>query len=150
MTLFEMYMVFFTCIIAMSAFYALVFQFRGIAGARHAGESEILMRITQMWDSEEFIKARRAVGKHEDNLQEIIEKCEKENQEEYFLITKVGNYFESIGVLLDRKYLRKNLMIDLLGDSAKYYYKLYEGYIIATRQKGDIDLYEHFEHLAKK
>jgi len=150
MTAYEMYMVFFTSIIAISAFYGLVVQFRGMIEERRARESEILMRITQRWDSEELIKARQFVARHKDNLREAIEEYQKQNQEEYFLLTKVANYFEDIGSLVHRGYLRKNLMMDLLGDSANYYYNLYESYIETTRQKGDPDLYERFEQLAKK
>lgn len=66
----------------------------------------------------------------------------------YFLITKVGNYFEDVGFLVDKGYLRRELVKDLLGDSAKYYYKLFENYIMGKRQ-ADPDLYERFERLAK-
>ncbi|MCL0094347.1 hypothetical protein M1N58_00395 [Dehalococcoidales bacterium] len=150
MEVYEILMVIFTGIIAISAFYGLVVQFRGMIEERRARESEILMRITQRWDSEELIKARLFLAKHADNLQEIIEECEKQNREEYFLLTKVGNYFEDIASLVERGYLRKNLIKDLLGDAAEYYYKLYKPFITAQRQKGDTDLYKHFEGLAKK
>lgn len=150
MTPYEMWMALATSMIALSAFYALVFQLRGMIEERRARESETLMRITQRWDSEELIKARQFVAEHKDDLKEAIEEYQEQNREEYFLITKVANYFEDIGSLADRGYLRKQLIDDLLGDSAEHYYKLYKPYIITQRQKGYIDLYEHFERLAKK
>ena len=149
MLIFTGIMVLFTGIIAFSAYYGLVFQRQRMIEARRAEESETLMRITQRWDSEEFIKARQAVKQYEDNLQEVIGLFEQQNREEYFLLTKVAGYFEDIGSLVDRGYLKKELILDLLGDSARFYYKLYEGYINLGREKGDTDLYEHFEHLAK-
>ena len=150
MTSYEMWMALATSLIALSAFYALVFQLRGMSEERRARESETLMRITQRWDSEELIKARLFVAEHKDELKEAIEEYQEQNREEYFLITKVANYFEDIGSLADRGYLRRKLIKDLLGDAAKYYYRLYQTYITQNRQKGATNLYEHFERLAKK
>lgn len=165
---YEILMVTFTGLIAAAAWYAARIEFRREIGSRiesraveqraweseiesrRATESDILMRIAEIWDSEDFIKARQLVGKHEDNLQEVIQKYEKENQEEYFLITKVANYFENVGVLIDRGYLPRDLVMDLFGDSAGYYYELYQNYITVSRQRGDTDLYEHFERLATR
>jgi len=96
MEAYEILMVIFTGIIAYSVFYGLFLQLRGMIAERRARESETLMRITQRWDSEELIKARQFVAEHKDNLQEAIEEYEKQNREEYFLLTKVANYFEDM------------------------------------------------------
>jgi len=118
MTPYETGMLCFTGIIVIIAFYALVFQLRGMVEERRTRESETLMRITQRWDSEELIKARQLIAQYKDNLEETIENYGKLNHEEYFDLLKVANFFKDIASLVDRKYLREKLVKDLLGDAA--------------------------------
>ena len=117
---------------------------------RKSRESGLLVHLSEMWNSDEYIKARRVVGEHENNLAQKMKEYEEKNQENYFLIVKVGNYFEHMGILVDRKFLSRDVVVELFGDSIKYYYGLYKDYVTQYRQeKEPSDLYIYFEHLAK-
>lgn len=117
---------------------------------RKSRESELLMQLTMLWNSDEYIRARKVVGEHLDNLAQKTEEYEQKNEEDYFLIVKVGNFFEHLGVLVDRNYLPRKVLIELLGSSIKYYYEIFVDYITQYRKtKGPTNLYIYFERLAK-
>lgn len=116
---------------------------------RKSRESQLLVYLSEIWESAEYTKARRAVVDHENILAQRMKEYEKKNSEEHFLLVKVSNYFEDVGILVDKRYLSRKIIMELMGTSVKYYYKLYKDYIIQLRNEGkEPDFYKYFERLA--
>ncbi len=113
-------------------------------------EAEVLMHVTQIWDSGEYINARRIVDENKHNLAQKMKEYEEKNDEKYFIIAKVANFFENVGLLVDKKYLPGNVVMQLIEPSAKHYYGLYKEDIEQSRQEKKLpDIYKYFERLAK-
>jgi len=55
-----------------------------------------------------------------------------------------------VGLLVDKKYLPGNVVMQLIEPSAKHYYGLYKEDIEQSRQEKKLpDIYKYFERLAK-
>lgn len=109
--------------------------------------SELLMTITQQWETDALVRARQAIAEHEGDLAEKIEEFLENKNERYFDLIRVGNFFESIGLLVKQGYLSLTDATLLFGTVVKAYYKIYRPYIYANRDKQP-DLYDNFEYLA--
>lgn len=123
---------------------------RECALIKRSREAEILMHVTEIWDSGEYIKARSIIEENKSNLAQKIKEYEEKNDERYFIIGKIGNFFENVGLLVVKKYLPRNVVMELIGPTVKYYYGLYKEDIEQSRRKKKLpDIYRYFEYLAK-
>jgi len=108
----------------------------------------ILLQLSSRWDSELLRKGRRLANRAGDNLKEAIEKYEAKDDEKYYLISAVANFFEDVGIItVKRKLWSTEEARDRFGPSIKHYYKLFSDYI-EEAQKIDRSILENFSKLA--
>lgn len=122
-----------TAIFIAVGFYFAYNQWGSIRKARMA---EIVISLTTSWDSPLMAESRRAVSLSDKNLKKDYEKADKNNEEEAFgSLTRVGDFFDALGVLVAEGLLECKIAYDLFGEAEKYYYSVYEPVITSTDYK---------------
>ena len=117
---------------------------------RKSTHSELLMDIYQMWESKSLMKSRKLIKeqKTKEALKKKLKEWNREEKEEFFIAFRVCNYFEHIGHLVAKNYMRGKDIEDLMGPSVIKYYKIFEDYTKEHR-KEDERFNENFENLKK-
>lgn len=141
-----------------TAIYAVI-QLIDIRGTRC---SNLLMQLHQTWDSAEYIKSRTMINKHccapdldacSQKLKEAMKNYEDDDAEEYYTMLRVANFFENLGFLGHKKYLKRKDAIDLFGDTATNYWNLFSAmakYDRYEREDPQPEAWVYFEELASE
>ena len=146
--MFENFWVILTCIIMVGSVGVAVRELNQMRRSRH---SELLMDLYQMWEDEPLMEARTLIKaiKLKEALKEKLEEWDKGEQKEFFIALRVCNFFEHIGHLVVKKYLKGKDAEDLMGPSIIKYYEIFEDYIKEHR-KEDNHIYENFQRLKEE
>jgi len=86
------------------------------------------------------------------NLKKSLIAFEKDNTEEYYIIVRVPNFFENLGLLVCTGYLNRNDAVELFGGATKNYWRLFSAVINYDRSERDEprpDVWVYFEKLAQ-
>ncbi len=122
-----------------------------------------LLQVDERWTSSEIIQAREVIHKlylqassdkhnSDEKIQAIIGasilKMENNPKEirEFILLLNFMDFLETIGFLWYTESISINEINELLGNSIKYFYKIFEKYIHHRREK-DILFYKRFSEL---
>ncbi len=144
--------------IIVTAIYAVI-QLIDIQGTRC---SNLLMQLHQTWDSAEYIKSRTMINKHccapdldacSQKLKEAMKNYEDDDAEEYYIMLRVANFFENLGFLGRKKYLKRKDAIDLFGDTVANYWNLFSAmakYDRYEREDPQLEARVYFEELASE
>ena len=137
-----------TCIVLVVGVVAALRELSHMRKSRH---SELLMDLYQMWDDEPLTEARRLIKaiKTKQALKEKLEEWDRGEQKEFFIALRVCNYFEHIGHLVVKNYLKGKDAKDLMGPSIIKYYEIFEDYIKEHR-KEDNHIYGNFQRLKEE
>lgn len=142
--------------IAITAGYAIV-QLRHIKKTRC---SDLLMRLDEIWDSKDYIHSRWMINKYgygttleeaSQNLKEAMMSFDEVNAEEYFIIVRVANFFENLGLLTHNDYLTRKEALGLFGSAARRYWRLFSDFAYYRRQYStpkQSDAWVYFESLS--
>lgn len=110
---------------------------------RKSAHSQLLMSLYDAWESDSLTESKyllRKAGSKSEVLRKIEEYGEKQ-EKEYFIILRVANYFEHIGLLVNSGYLTDKDIESLMGSNVINYYGVYESY--SENFKKDNPLYTY-------
>ena len=124
--------------------------------------SDLLMRLDQIWDSNDFIHSRSMINQHageltleeaSKSLKELLVSLDKTNAEDYFIMVRIANFFENLGFLVCIGYLNHKDAYELFGASAERYWKLFSEFTNYRRYGGEPkqrDAWIYFESLGTR
>jgi hypothetical protein len=141
--------------IAITAGYAIV----QLIHAKKARYSSLLMQLHQIWQSNEYIEARTMMNRYctgislEDAAKAItksLKRLDETNVKKYFVIIRPAEYFENLGFLACNGHLEGKQAIELFGDAAARYWKLYKGFAEYKQKHDPLSkrMWVNFEYLA--
>mgnify|MGYP001058702032 CR=1 FL=1 len=109
-----------------------------LVGMRKARHSELIISLTQVWESPSLMKARQLANKlgDEGKLKETVDQSNKDNSETFFVLMSIPNFFDSLGAMIMKGDLPAKLARELFGAPAKRYWGLYENALTAADLKG--------------
>ena len=122
--------------------------------------SDLLMRLDQIWDSNDYICSRSMINQHasgstleecSQSLKELLVSLNESNAEEYFIMGRVANFFENLGFLVYKDYLNHKEALEIFGSTAQRYWKLFSEFAYYQRHNGmpeQPDAWIHFESLS--
>ncbi len=99
--------------------------------------SDLSMRLNQIWDSNDYICSRSMINQHasgstleeaSQNLKESLMSLSKTNAKEYFIMIRIANFFENLGVIVSKDYLNHEEALEFFGSAARRYWKLFSEY----------------------
>lgn len=107
-------------------------QLEATRGARIA---QVILELAARWDSKELKESRLKVNENAERLKESIEQADANNSKELFDLVAVGNFFDTVGVLVMEGFLSCGIAYDLLGGPEEYYYNVYKSILEDTKGK---------------
>jgi len=149
-----------TAVMALAIIITAVFAIVQLLNVKKARCSDLLMRLNQVWDSDEYIRSRRTVNRHASglNLEEQSQSLKESliayndyNAEEYFIMIRVANFFENLGFLIGKKYINRKETLELFGSAANRYWKLFSQFTYYRRNDctpKQEDAWEYFQTLS--
>ncbi len=116
-------------------------------------EAQLLTDLSRRWNEEKLTEARKAVRNYKNGseLKDAVQKLRESNHDEYYVLVRLPDFFEALGVLVNTSCLSKQLTKDLFGTAIGYYHKLYVPAIKYLRKKyNDENIYKWFDDLTEK
>ena len=121
------------------------------ASIRKARMAEIVISLTTSWDSAIMAESRQAISSKGKNLKKNYEEADNTNADEAFgSLTRVGDFFDALGVLVSEGFLECKIAYDLFGEAEKYYHGLYEPLIKSTDYKDYVPYFSRLHELFEK
>ena len=148
-----------TAVMAVAIVATAIFAIVQLWNVKKARCSDLLMRLDQMWDSNDYIRSRSMINQHasdstlekaSQNLKELLVSLDETNAKEYFIMVRIANFFENLGFLVCKGYLNHKDAFELFGSSAQRYWKLFSEFAHYRRYDGtpkQQDAWIHFESL---
>lgn len=128
-----------------------IWQIREVAKTRHAA---LMADLSRRWDEELLAKSREQAAKYGrkgSELRDRIAELEEQKTEEYFVLHRIPNYFEDLGVLQTFGAIPLDMIVGSLGLTVVETWAKWEETVHFLRQKFDDEkVYEHFEKLANR
>ena len=116
-----------------------------LKATHNARMAEIVMSITQRWESKDMRESRRMVHGYGDTLaRRIKEEAEKPDSQELSTLVQVGNFFDSLGLLVVEGLIDCPMAYKLFGRAEEHFYNLYRPILEETRYK---PYYQYFAEL---
>ena len=129
---------------------AVVFAWREVHCIERAREAQLLADVSRRWDEELLRESRQAVEEYEDGtkLRQALEDLKKKNDKQYYVLLRLPDFFEELGLLVNKKCLHPQLAKDMFGTAIKYYYDRYKLTIKYLQEKyQDQTIYKFFSDL---
>ena len=112
------------------------FAYRQLVATRNARMAEIILSITQQWDSPQMELSRRMVDQCGRHLRERIEEEEgKPDSEDLRTLVRVANFFDSLGLLIMEGFLSCSMTYKLFGRAEEHFYNAYRSILEEPRYK---------------
>lgn len=128
----------------------LTLTYRQLVSMKKDRHSELVMNLNSIFDSELIYESRKAIKEIKNRngcLCNKLKEYERSDPEKYFILIRVGDFFEHMGWLVDKGYIEDSILItDLFGGAIINYYKLYEEFVSKEREEHP-HLYKYFEKL---
>jgi len=115
---------------------------------RKARLSELIATLGQTWDSKLLMDARQRANELADagKLKQAIDDGGKANSEEFFILMRIPNFFDSIGAMVEHGDLPKKLAKELFEKPAARYWELYGNALSGI----DLEGISHFNQLVER
>lgn len=116
-----------------------------------AREAQLLTDLSRRWSEELLRESREAAEKYKNGsqLRQALRNLKKNNDKEYYILLRLPDFFEDLGLLVSSECFSRKLANELFGTAIKYHYNRYELAIKYLRKKyKDKTIYEFFEDLA--
>jgi len=113
---------------------------------RAARMAQVILEIAARWDSKDLKESRQKVNENAERLKEAIEQADANNSKDLYDLVEVGNFFDTLGVLVMEGFLSCRIAYDLLGGPEKNYYKVYKAVLEDPKYKNN---YKYFIELDK-
>lgn len=127
-----------------------VFAYRQWEATRATRTAEVVIQLSTHWDSRELKKSRQKVKENAERLKQAIEEAHANNSEDLFDLVQVGNFFDTLGVLVTEGFLTRRIAYDLLSGPEESYYKMYKSILEDPKYKNNykyfIQLHEAFKN----
>jgi len=103
------------------------FARRQLLSARNARMAEIILHVTERWDSAEIAESRMLVNRLGlgNKLTSAINRAEDGASDELAILVRVANFYDALGLLVMEGFLSRSMAYDFFGISEEYYYSLY-------------------------
>lgn len=111
---------------AVAAMATLILVGFGLLFARKQMHASLMNDMSARW--EQLMDARRAVSDyngHPEKLLDDIKRFNAENSEEYYLLTKVPNFFEDLAIQIDERTIPLKMVAKSFGYALKFYWELW-------------------------
>ncbi|MCH7811059.1 MAG: hypothetical protein IH958_00320 [Chloroflexi bacterium] len=119
-----------------------------VGETRRTREAQLMMELTNRWDNDDLLEARRLAALYESNP-ESLTKVMQTDREERYQLERVPNFFEDLGVLVSEKSLAPRLVAKLMAGSVERYWALYSPYIVEQQDERKSE-YRWFRDLQEK
>ena len=88
--------------------------------------AEILLSITERWDSKEMEESRHTIFEYEPKeLAEAINEADKNNSDDLYKLIRVANFFDTVGLMVVEGLLRCEMTYKLFGEAEANVHKYY-------------------------
>lgn len=108
--------------------------------------------LSRRWDEELLTRSREQAatyGKEGPELRARMAELDEEQSEELFILQRIPNYFEDLGVLQAVGAISLDMIVESLGRTAVDTWAKWDDSVAFLREKyADPRIYEHFERLA--
>ena len=111
---------------------------------RAARMAQVILELAAHWDSNGLKESRRKVRENADRLKEAIEEATRNNSEDLYDLVEVGNFFDTVGVLVMEGFVSCRIAYDLFGEPEENYYKTYKSILEDPEYKNS---YKYFIQL---
>ena len=138
----------FTALILVVAAICAGLEVRHIKSAR---EAQLLSDLSRRWSEELLQESREAAEKYKDGnqLRQAVENLKEKADKESYILLRLPDFFEDLGLLVSRGCFSTKVAHDLFGTAIKYHYNRYEPVIRYLREKHkDKTIYQFFADLA--
>jgi len=120
------------------------FAYREWQAMRATRMAQVILNLSSQWDGEELKESRQKVKRNANRLKQAIEEAQKNNSEDMFDLVQVGNFFDTLGVLVTEGFLTCRIAYDLFGAPEASYYNMYKPILDDPKYK---DNYKYFIQL---
>jgi len=121
-------------------------QWKAVRATRMA---QVILELAVQWDSRELKESRYKVKQNAERLKQAIEEAHANNSKDLFDLTQIGNFFDTVGVLVTEGFLTCRIAYDLLGEPEGSYYEMYKSILEDPKYKNSykyfIQLHEAFK-----
>lgn len=118
---------------------------RQLESTRNARMAQIILSISEQWDSKHMEESRHVVHACGDKLRNRIEEEEgKEDSEALSTLVRVGNFFDSLGLLVIEGFIDCAMAYKLFGRAEEHFYNLYRPTLEEPKYK---PYFEYFTEL---
>ena len=132
---------------------AAIFAWHEVRCIERAREAQLLTDLSRRWNEDELTKSRKAARNYKNGveLQQALQKMRENNDQQYYDLVRLPDFFEALGVLVNSGCLSKQLTKDLFGTVIEYYYHLYHPTMQYLREvHDDKNIYILLDHLAQE
>ena len=114
-----------------------------------SAQLDLIDRIAHRWDSKTLRCARRLANLRADDLTQYLEKCDRENADEFFTLMALTGFFEEIGILAKKNPTVEDFLKAAYTSPIKWYYGLFEEYIKQAAHNNRA-AFENFRYLRQR
>lgn len=112
--------------------------------------AQLILELVAQWDGRELKESRHKVKENAERLKQAIEEAHANNSKDLFDLVQVGNFFDTLGVLVTEGFLTRRIAYDILGQPEESYYKIYKPILEDPEYKNNykyfIQLHEAFKN----
>ncbi|MBA7673793.1 hypothetical protein ES703_81997 [subsurface metagenome] len=126
------------------------FAHRQLVSNRNTRMAEIVLAITTRWDSAEMHASRSKLNQMGSKLWETLKAADTENTEDFYILLRVADFFDAIGLLVMEGFLSRKMAYDLFGAAEEHYYNLYRPTIDEHRFKSSFISFQRLHETFKK
>ena len=112
-----------TPILIVGGFY---FAYRECQAIRALRIAQVILDLSAQWDGEELKESRQKVKQNAERLKQAIEEAQASSSKELFDLVQVGNFFDTLGVLVIEGFLNCRIAYDIFGAPEESYYNIYK------------------------
>jgi hypothetical protein len=114
---------------------------------RHA---QLTTELSRRWDEDELLRAREAEAAYDSvSLKAAMDEFYSENDSRYYLLLRVPNYFEDVGVMVTQGTIPLKVVEESLGSLITHHWQFWRLWIEDLRKtEGDPTNFRNFERLA--
>lgn len=102
-----------------------IFAYKQWASYRNARMAQIILSITERWDSPTMEQSRSKVNTSGSNLKSDIEQADRTNSMDLYPLIMVANFFDALGLMVDEGFLDHKMCYKLFGRAEEHYYGMY-------------------------
>lgn len=141
--------------------WAAVVAMSQLRAARRTSYADLLVRLTEEWNSDSFIASRQLLLKlaplemdEEEQRRKVVERMrivKQESHEDYFLLTRPLDFFELLAFLVRKNYIPLEDARRTFGEPMVAYYKLFEDCVQEMRTvPGNKNAYKELQKVVQE